>query len=496
MYSNASRADGRAAGAAEAGGAPASARPRPDVTRDLRRWSLEPTTRKNGNTHAKTANSADLDKVLEKSILEPFEIGITIDGLQERVRGRVSYDADQNLTLRLNAILNPADAQETIPEMPPNHRRIAGVLETGEYAILENPVLTHEGSARTYAKTYRPALSKSYRIDEMFVGGGVSDPETVRWAQVKFKGLLEWMNQQPFETDCSRIMEDTFVFKYTKPEAIKIELDDGSALDVSFPYNFSHPSIPAEVFALPQSAAVIITAKSAVPFDLLYRRALMFNHLITLFTGAPMPLTAIRAGVGRLASALFGRYVDNGAAREPDYLDFSLYYTDIRECFKDTVNGWFAFYDRHPASLDLYFDTWNRAGRMSPDVLFLRTVQSLEAFYAEDGGPYANSLKPKLESLSKNYRKILEPGENGERLARVVQVRNYYAHGTIPKPGEKIPGRAELVELINRLGLLMYANVFCPLSIPPDLKKKVMAEKIRRLERFLKPSQNEPPGQP
>ena len=435
-----------------------------------------------------------MDEVFKKSILEPFEIGITIDGLQERVRGRVSYDADQNLTLRLNAILNPADTQETIPEMPPNHRRIAGVLETGEYAILENPVLTNQRSAKTYAKTYRPALSKSYRIDEMFVGGGVSDPETVRWAQVRFKGLLEWMNQQPFETDCSGVMEDTFVFKYTKPEAIKIELDDGSALDISFPYNFSHPSIPAEVFALPQSSAVTITAKSTAPFDLLYRRALMFNHLITLFTGAPMPLTTIRAGAGGLESALFGRYVDPGAAHEPDYLDFSLYYTDIRGCFKDTVNDWFAFYDRHPASLDLYFDTWNRAGRMSPDVLFLRTVQSLEAFYAEDGGPHTNSLKTKLESLAKNHRKILKPGRNGERLARAAQVRNYYAHGTIPKPGEKTPGRAELVELISRLGLLVYANVFCALSIPSDLKTKTMEEKIRRLERFLKPSQNEPSG--
>ena len=76
----------------------------------------------------------------------------------------------------------------------------------------------------------------------------------------------------------------------------------------------------------------------------------------------------------------------------------------------------------------------------------------------------------------------------------MAQVRNYYAHGTIPKPGEKIPGRAELVELIVRLELLVYANVFCPLSIPPDLKKKTMEEKIRRLERFLKPSQNKPSG--
>ena len=489
------RAAWRAAGA-KAGGAPASAEPRPDVTRDLRRWPPEPTTRKNGNTHAKTTNSADLDKVLEKSILDPFEIGITIDGLQERVRGRVSYDADQNLTLRLNTILNPADTQETIPEMPPDHRRIAGVLETGEYAILENPVWTNHRSATTYAKTYRPALSKSYRIDEMFVGGGVSDPETVRWAQVKFKGLLEWMNQQPFEIDGSGVMEDKFAIEYSNPEAIKIGLDDGSAMEISFLYDFSHPSIPAEVFTLPQSAAVTITAKSTAPFDLLYRRALMFNHLITLFTGAPMPLTAIRAGAGGLASALFGRYAVNGATRELDYLDFGLYYTDIRECFKDTVNDWFAFYDRHPASLDLYFDTWDRAGRMSSDVLFLRTVQSLEAFYAEDGGPYTRSLKTKLESLSKNHREILEPGENGERLARVAQVRNYYAHGTIPKPGEKIPGRAELAELISRLGLLVYANVFCPLSIPPDLKKKTMDEKIRQLERFLGPSQNEPSDQP
>ena len=472
------------AGSAD-GGAPARARPRPTAARDLQRCPPEPTP-KNAKTYTGTANANRVDTIYDKTILEPFEIGISVDGLQDRVRGRISYDADQNLTLSLTAIMNPADTKDTLPEMPSNHRRIAGVLETGEYAILENQVLTNE---RAF-KTYRPVASKSYRIGEMFVGGGVSDPEKVRWTQVKFKGLLEWMNQQPFETDVSGVMEDKFVFKYTKPKAIKIALDDGSALDISFPYTFSNPSIPAEVFALPQSAAATITAKSPAPFDLLYRRALMFNHLIMLFTGAPMPLTTIRAGAGDCAFALFGRYADDGAAHKLDYLDFGLYYTDIRKCFKDTVNDWFAFYDKHPASLDLYFDTWDRAGRMSPDVLFLRTVQSLEAFYAEDGGQHTRFLKTKLERLSKNHRKILKPGKNGERLARVAQVRNYYAHGTIPKPGEKVPDRAELVELINRLGLLVYANVFCPLSIPRGLKKKVMAEKIRRLDRFLKPKQN------
>ena len=160
----------------------------------------------------------------------------------------------------------------------------------------------------------------------------------------------------------------------------------------------------------------------------------------------------------------------------------------MREDFAGAVNGWFELYGRHEASLNLYFNTWAQKNRVSTDIWFLRTVQSLEAFDKEDkpdrapsggrskargkkSGQVRRSLKKRLESLLAIPYKILETGTTKEEFVKYATwVRNNYSHGDIQDPEDLRRYAADLAKNAKRLELLMHGNLIHALPIP-DLRK-------------------------
>ena len=433
--------------------------------------------------------------ISDRSLLEPFKVGVAvIDGLGEKKSGHISYDGSQNLALDL-ATTDATDAAGK-DSVRNGVERAIGVLETGELATLKNLSLTKHRCGR--GKYH--AVTSSYAVGEMFVGKDVFDADKFDLISVKFKGLLEWMDRRPLKT--TDLAADKFSVKYTKPRIPAVALDDGSTLEVVFLYTRESSSVPAEKFTLPQSTAFNIRTKTPIPFKPLYYKALQFNRLIMLFTNTFMPLTSIQVRAGGDMFGVFGRYRTYRATDKINYFEFNSHYTDMLGDFAGAVNGWFELYGRHKASLNLHFNTWAQKNRMSLDVWFLRTVQSLEAFDKENkpdrespGGRsksrYKNrqskrSLKKRLESLLEIPYRILETGTTeAEFIAYVKWVRDNYSHGDIQDPENLRRYAADLAENAKKLELLMHGNVIHELPIPDSVKCKIMESKVRQLDQFV-----------
>ena len=431
-----------------------------------------------------------------RSLLEPFRVGVAvIDGLGESVSGHISYDGYHGLTLDLATVVYTADAEYNA-SAPESIERAIGVLETGECATLKNLVRTkHRVSCRK-----RSAFTSSYTITEMFVGDGVFDTKC-DLISVKFKGLVEWMNQRPLKMSFDET-SDKLTVEYTNPHIPEVALDDGTTLEIAFGYAEEHNLVPAEKFTLPQSTSVNMRTKAPSSFDALYYKALRFNRLVMLVTNAFMPLTSIQVEADGDLFGVFGKHRAYGAASRIDYLDFNSHYTDVRPDFAGMVNGWFALYGRHNASLDWYFDTWAQTGRLSLDMQFLRTVQSLEAFDKErNPGRTPSGKRPKacykknrqdrpalgrrLESLLEIPYRTLETGATKEEFVEyVTQTRNNYSHGDIQDPENPRRYAVDLAKNTKRLELLMHGNVVHELPIPDHVKDEIMASKVLQLDEF------------
>ena len=419
------------------------------------------------------------DAVLDRSMLEPFKIGVVmIDGLEENTSGHISYDRNQNLTLNLTSVLD-ATGQIRKAKAPTAVRRAVGVLETGEYATLEHVYLSRQNRL---SRPGRLVSKSSYRIHRMFVGENILDAEKFDRIAVSFKGLLEWMNQRTVQTKERDFDGEKLVFEYKNPQIPKAMLDDGTTLQMSFAYSYGSSGAPTANFDLPQSVAVGIQAKTPTSFNEMYSKAWQLNRLIALVANTRMPLTSIRVRAGDAVFGVFGKRVAYDTT-SVDYFELISYYTDIGESFEDMANSWFAFYKRHTLSLELYFKTWDQQERMDSVMLFLSIIRAVEGFHREDN-PNRMKLKERIRDLLKVPYEILEPSTTEEEFVEsVVNTRDYHSHGIIQDLEGRIQ-KFELTKATQRLTLLMHGNMIHALSVPDSLKDKIMARKIRELEQW------------
>ena len=435
-----------------------------------------------------------------RSLLEPFKVrALVTDGLGERAYGHISYDGH----LILDIVSVRDGANQPAAGMPERVERAACVLETGERATLEGMHVLHENSK---IKKGLRAITAKYRVHAMFVGEGVLDAEKFDGIAVRFDKLLEWTDQQAVTMTDQDLDACKASFEYKSPRALKAEIDNETTLQIRFPYAYAHPGIPASNFNLPQSAEAVIRTKAPASLDSLYQKALRFNRLIVLVSTARMPLTSVSLTAAGGTFGMFGKYVNFDATDKVDYFDFSSHYAEIGEHFESMVGGWFAFYERYQKSLDLYFDTWTKGYRVDLDIRFLRVVRSLEAFHRAKFGSAGQAAEPgltendsaqaaarpgakpepwivlekRLEALLEIPYEVLEPGTDRGRFAKKVSVvRNYHSHGLIEDKEKDMPEVKDLIRYTNRLEILMHANMIHELSVPGDLKGKIMARKIR-----------------
>lgn len=413
---------------------------------------------------------------MRRSLLEPFRIGVVvIDGFEERVSGHISYDGRQKLTLNLITLRDAADQAGKGVYMPRHVERAVGMLETGEYAVLEGVV----ANSQEINGERHVVNSSSYSIRAMLGGKDVLYARAFDGLVVGFKGLSEWLDQKTVKTE----LRDSgrLGFEHQNPQMPEVLLGDGTALQLSFSCSYTPAVTPDGDFRLSQSASIDVTTTAPAPRDSLYSAALRFNRLIMLVASRRMPFTFAHFETADGKFALFGEHEPYDTTDTADYFDLGSYYKDMAGHFASMVNEWFAYCERYDKSLNLYFDTWIRHDRIDPDILFLRVVRSLEALHRKDHED-RRALKSRLEDLLEVPYEILEPGTDKEQFAQSVQdIRDYHSHGFIEDLERRMPEMPELKRITLKLELLIHGNMVYKLSIPSDLKAKIMEKKIQYL---------------
>ena len=262
-----------------------------------------------------------------------------------------------------------------------------------------------------------------------------------------------------------------------------------------YPYSSAYSLVPAEEVVIPQPVEIVLGYETLVPLDKLYEKATRFGRLLTLATGARMPPSSFRACIGEYRMGVFGKY-PNYDADTIDYSGFGFLYTDVRDHFKEMVEGWFGFYEKHQKSLDLYFETLMEEHHMSLEIVFLRIVQSLGSFHSDDHSD-KQYLKDRLSELLEIKHDILESGTDKKQFVeKVVKTRNYHAHGHIEKHRNNILTDVNLFKTTSQLKLVMFVHMVDALNMSKSVEKKaVNAEmyrqkiKVGRYEHGANPAQ-------
>ena len=243
-----------------------------------------------------------------------------------------------------------------------------------------------------------------------------------------------------------------------------------------------------------QSVAIALDSETLVSLDALREKAICFGHLLMLATCARIPLTSIKVCAGKTCMNLFGRYHQEDAENNLEIYGFNFKYTDIQDHFDEVVKGWFAFYEKHKESLNLYFGTRMQAQHMSMEIEFLRIVQSLESLHrtnhpdeqiskapCRENHQRWTSLYKRLYDLFEIPYNVIDPTNKEKFVKQVTMTRNYYAHGGIKEHENYILSKNALYEATRKLKMLMFVHLIDGLKIPSILKETIVAKEIQRV---------------
>lgn len=410
-----------------------------------------------------------------RSRREPFTVmGYwKFDRYESLVAGQLVYDGRGSLALHAMMPIEPRSPAHTRASKDPQFQQLSGVLETGESAILR---LVHRTNSRTVSGTYS-VTSSVYRVGRMLVGHRVSDTEAFDGISVQCTGLLEWLDQHPV-TSSDGDPEAEAVFTHKLPEGPEIVLEDGTKLRAHYPRDSAYSLVQAAMFVIPQPVEMVMSFDSPVPLDKLHAKAMRFVRLLALAIGSYVPVTSIRVCVDPYFMGLFDQHADQDPAYT-DFGNFNFLYTDIKDHFKEVAESWFDFYEKHDKGLDLYFETLKDEGRLIPEIVFLRIVQSLESLHRSDR-PCGMSLADRLYALLETPHNVLGSANKGEFVRAVKATRHYHAHGHLEGLEGDLASGAALIRITSQLKLLMSVCMIDALAIPGDLKQKAADRELRR----------------
>ena len=410
-----------------------------------------------------------------------------VPGLAGRQTGRLACDKNRK-TLTVMAFVDTATALEkgfdpTLETVP----AIRGVIETGEHVLLDEcaaigrEFATHTSEPRTdHDGGKTPGVASSimratYRAKSMYVSRAplTERPKSSR-ISVSYTSLFTWLNHYSIDAD---IGEERATFTFVPPKPRKVALSDDLSLTLSYGHTISG-GVPQKDFVLPQSASVIFESASQACIDWFYPRIRTFANFLMMGTRFPVqPEAYTMEPGGRDEIAVFPEYrLYENFRGDEDLFGMHFDYQEIAGSFDGAIRHWFDMAERYDRSMGLYFQT--RLGDVKDsDILLLRQVQALEAFYrARHPAAKTKSLRCMLEELVRDLPYGIFPDGQAEHdfLSGAAGARNYFSHGYLPGKEGSIPEGGDLVKMTARAELLLYGCFLHELGIGDSLKESVM----------------------
>ena len=371
------------------------------------------------------------------------------------------------------------DSFSRLKQNSPQNIQIYGVLETGEYVLLNRCHLNR--STTTHATNSQSVMTRRYRAMEMFVGIDLSNQDLIfDGISVSYTSMYTWLNPDPIQITLSDPNSEKITFTHTAPKYSKTILNEKFSLQIG--YEYLMPSTHTKDFTISQNMGATLHSNEKLSLTQLQQKINYFRNFLMFATDATVQeiSTKVILSDKNLVTIFSDHRTFDDIIDEYDSDKMNFLYTDIKDQYEDIISDWFRFYAQYEKPLDLYFRTKLEQPHLTYEIEFLRIMQSLEAFHKIKFPAEKDELKSCITHLRKNTNDLMDSSTYSDDFdTKVKNIRNYFVHGLLEKSGHDIPPNNERLMLMYKLDLLMFACVLKETKIPDILKTRIMTKKIK-----------------
>ena len=432
--------------------------------------------------------------VSEGSVWNAFDLigAWELPGLNGQHSGRLSYSKN-NITLTTIESSNVEAAfQKMSCQVPETIASMRGVIETGEYVLLDgclsagSKFIMNQSKSRMGQEGNKipggvtTIKREVYRAKAMYVSKApVSNRPMSTTISVSYTNLFTWLNDYAIKTD---IGNESTTITFVPPKQRKVTLPNGLSLTLSHGHTIPL-GIPKKEFVLPQSASVVFESPSPVEIDWFRPHIVAFANFLMMTTKLPVQPEAYVMRQGENAVMVFPGYlIHPSPVREENLFEMHFNYQQIAPFFDDVIKHWFTMSKKYEKSMSLYFQARLVGGSQDAEVRFLRLAQALEAFYrAKHPEVKKMEISRMLECIVRELSYDIFPDETDKAtfIAGVSDARNYFSHGFLPNKEQAVPKGGDLFKMTERAEVLLYGSYLRELEIGDELKAGIMRERIK-----------------
>ena len=402
------------------------------------------------------------------------------------VAGLIKYHKGQNITLDLIFShdntehvdilkkINPRNHVQGSTNTIPKIDHIRGILESGEHVLLDDCMLVNQYYVNQVSRT-------SYRVSRM-ISGNVMPNNNVEGNRISipYTSLYTWLLPETID-QYEDLKNCTTSFTHTPPENLKVAISNGLSLEINYGHSFSI-HIPVKDFTILQSASVALVLKNMLDLDRLYDKMQYFRNFLMLATDTRIQPKSIRMHNTNNAFTIFWnrRFYDD-IEEEQDITKMNFNYRQIEQDFGRIIKQWFKYCKLYAKSLDLYFESKLDFPLLPINITFLRLAQSLEALHRLKYNEEMELKKRLTDLIDTSYDIFKNQASRDKFVNQVSDVRHYFSHGYLKNKQNAIPSDDELIRIIYRLDLLMFACIIMDSGLPGKLKCNVIKNKLKNL---------------
>ena len=425
-------------------------------------------------------------------VLDTFErLGMwSFDNVENPLAGRIKYNKGQTITLHLILSIDDANQKDVVDKLfktiPRNThagllklQHIHGILESGEYVLLNNCLLAK-------LSTKNRVLNVFYEASYMLAGD--VDPNTNMEGEaisISYTSLYTWLWPQTMSNVIENYTADgEMSFTHTPPKNQTIKLPDNFSLEINYGHHIHFPSVIQD-FTISQSAGVALKSKMPLDLDTLYDKIQTFRNFLIIATDTRIQPKSIHLQKdGSTFTVFWDRKLYDKINEEYDIHKMNFNYRQIENDFEKIIKQWFEYCEKYNKALDLYFEAKMDGSIIPLNITFLRIVQSLEAFHRiKHKGK--KTLKTRLIDLVNKSYDIFDGKISVDAfMQRVSDSRHYFSHGYLKNKASAVPSDDELIKMTYLLDLLMFACIIKDSELPEQLKKDIISRKIKSVHQI------------
>jgi len=403
----------------------------------------------------------------------------------KKVRGILSYDANQDCVLELLGSFNDKISRQQVDE-----EIILGITLEGKQITLYRCMKTKFRSSTMLMDDGSKITSTFYSADYILENIHVDSPSELCFQKIasEINNLDEWIGIYGFTSSTDEFSEKhKFSIEYQRPESIKFSIDEN--LDGEFKFTESFPGSFGyqKEINLKQNVVLIISSMSNYSIDHLLEYLFTFQKflILALYTETyPNSIVLCRNDITINCS--------DGTSYEKEIILYSSFprrnklkrircgypilfcYNDIKDEFPKIIKRWYEKCEILKPAINLLFQRFYNNGNVLEN-LFLNLAQAAETFHRRIYSRRGH-LEERLEKIMSEYTNEYLDGIIVDKKSFAQQIadsRNYYTHYN-PEDEKKALKGEKLIFLTERLKVILACAFLLEAGFDRDKLQKLL----------------------